>query len=70
MHRIITEFSQESSTQQGEWEHLRVEMVFMPGAKEPYYIFKSKQWSIESPDEIAEIINSLNKLASDHETLL
>jgi hypothetical protein len=63
-------FTQESSTHDGEWEELKVEMVFNPGAGGPYFIFRSKQWAIESADEITHIIESLNKLTNDHETIL
>lgn len=70
LHRVTMAFSQESSTKAGEWEHLEVEMHFMPGAKEPYWTFKSKQWAIQDPSEITHILESMKVLTKFHDTLL
>lgn len=70
LHSISATFSQESSTKSGDWEELTVEMHFMPGAKIPYWTFKSKQWAIEDPKEIIEIIESMKEMANKYETLL
>lgn len=70
LHKIEAVYTQESSTTAGDWEELKVEMHFMPGAGGPYWVFKSKQWAIESPDEIAKIITSMQKMADENETIL
>jgi hypothetical protein len=70
LHRVIATFSQESSTKSGDWEELTVEMHFIPGAEGPYWTFKSKQWAIDDPKEITEIIDNMNEIAKKYDTLL
>lgn len=70
LHRLTAVFTQNSSTKPDDWEELTVEMHFMPGAKVPYWTFKSKQWAIEDPQEIIHILESMKSVTDQHETLL
>jgi hypothetical protein len=70
LHSIKAVFSQASSTDSEQWEELSVEMTFMPGAEEAYFTLKTKQWAVDSTEQLATIFESMQKMAEYHETLL
>lgn len=70
LHRINAVFTQQSSTKSDDWEELSVEMTFLPGAGAEFVTLKTKQWAIDSLDQLSTIIESMKKMAEYHETLL
>lgn len=70
LHRISAVFTQQSSTKSDDWEELSVEMTFLPGAQTEFFTLKTKQWAIDSLDQLSTIVESMKKMAEYHETLL